>query len=130
MSNFFETHPHKIRLHSGAMSDFKINCDVLTHEDIETLAYLISQKIKFYNVVGIPNGGTHLANALKKYISYGGVMLIVDDVLTTGRSMEKARETYWSHTPQGVVIFARGKCPDWITPIFQLNNFFEETLHE
>lgn len=45
--------------------------------------------------------------------------VIVDDVLTTGESMEEMRLHYSSRTI-GVVLFARGKCPDWVTPIFSL----------
>ena len=43
-------------------------------------------------------------------------MLIVDDVFTTGASMEAL------HTPGdiGAVVFARGLCPSWITPLFQM----------
>jgi len=48
-------------------------------------------------------------------------LLIVDDVLTTGSSMEEVRKemgTYYQS--EGFVLFARGECPDWITPLFQM----------
>ena len=53
--------------------------------------------------------------------------LIVDDVLTTGKSMNEIYEhlhTKHDKKTKGVVVFARSGCPDWITPIFQLNKIF------
>lgn len=107
-----------LTLHSGAKSDFKIECDALDDEDIETIAYLISKKVNFRKVIGVPNGGIRLQKSLEKYIT-DGLILIVDDVLTTGKSMEEMRNKEGKETI-GVVIFARNKCPDWITPIFQM----------
>ncbi len=124
-----------IVLHSGDKSDFKIECDDLTYSDIEALSFLISKKHKFFNVFGVPRGGLKFADALKKYCIDDPhyPTLIVDDVLTTGRSMEEfvdALRKYCIDDPcyngnpnvtyEGVVIFARGKCPEWIKPIFRL----------
>lgn len=103
-------------MHSGAPSDFKIECDALTYEEIETFALLISKRFKFGNVVGIPQGGYRIGTALKKYCTEGRLM-IIDDVLTTGRSMEEYRQG-WDAI--GVVLFARGPCPEWVHPVFQL----------
>ncbi len=119
-------------MHSGEFTTFKIECDALTDEDIETVAYLISKKFHFRRVQGIAKGGTRLGIALQKYITKdSSISLMVDDVLTTGSSMEEARFSTWAEYPTGdvvlgVVIFARGKCPDWITPIFQLWDYEEE----
>jgi len=117
----------RIKLHSGKISDFKIECDALTDEDLDTLAYLVSKKVKFGIVSGIPRGGLRFANILRKYRNPTGFVLIVDDVLTTGNSMNEERERMaklLGLSPKkgfkGVVIFARGKCPDWVTPIFQM----------
>ena len=117
-------------MHSGDKSDFKIECDVLTAEDLETLAHLISSKFKFFRVVGIPRGGTRLAEKLRNYVIEGeDKLLIVDDVLTTGASMEQAKHI---HHPElmdrivGVVVFARGKCPDWIHPILDMSKWLNE----
>lgn len=113
-----------IKLHSGGVSNFKIECDALTPEDIETLASLIASKFKFGYVTGIATGGTSLATALRKYEILGDRrFLIVDDVLTTGNSMERIKKHVICDKISdiiGVVIFARGECPDWITPIFQM----------
>lgn len=113
-----------IVLHSGKLSDFKIECDALTDEDLECLAYLVGQKIKFSSVVGVPKGGVRFAKKLQQYAMgsfEGHPFLIVDDVLTTGGSIEEFKKRFGcSNGIIGVVIFSRGKCPEWITPIFQL----------
>lgn len=105
-------------MHSGDMSDFKIECEGLTDEEIETFALLISKRFKFRSVMGIPRGGWPVANALQEYCSvWSDNHLIVDDVLTTGASMEQYRS---SANDIGVVLFARGPCPDWVKAVFQL----------
>jgi len=43
----------------------KIECDALTNSDWMALAFMISERITFNKVVGIPRGGTKLANELK-----------------------------------------------------------------
>ena len=109
-------------LSSGVMSKFKIDCDALSDEDIETLAKMVSDVYSFGVVLGIPTGGLRLAYALKQYaISSSDTILIVDDVLTTGNSMERAFKQFQPEYVMGVVIFARSKCPDWITPVFTLH---------
>ena len=113
----------EFHLHSGNISTFKIDCDHLADEDIRTLAKIISQRMSFGRVVGIPTGGDRLAKELEKYSNtyYNPMILIVDDVLTTGSSMEEVRNKYPRPFVKGVVIFSRGECPDWITPIFQIS---------
>ena len=117
-------------MHSGGTAHYKIECDALTDEDIETLAFIIASKSASFgqkgtgiqSVYGIPRGGTRLAHALEHHIDrQGTVRLIVDDVMTTGRSMEEAKQM--GKGDFGVVIFARGACPDWVKPIFQMNWF-------
>ena len=114
----------RIKLHSGKISNFKIECDALTDEDLDTLAFLVSKKVKFGNVTGIARGGLRFAKALRKYETPNDPrFLIVDDVLTTGSSMEDLKKYVicdLSSNIIGVVIFARGKCPKWVTPIFQM----------
>lgn len=121
-------------MHSGGLAHYKVECDALTPGDIETLAWLIAQKTKLMTgqegsgigqVVGVPQGGLKLAEALQKYREPRGTLkVIVDDVLTTGRSMEVEKErTGWGDEAIGVVIFARGRCPDWIKPIFSMQFF-------
>ena len=112
------------RLHSGQCSNFKIDCDLLTIQDIHTLARIIANEFNFGWVIGVPEGGYRIATALQKYTKIGNTnLLIVDDVLTTWNSMEEIRMKYLMDCGSdiiGVVIFARGICPDWITPIFRM----------
>lgn len=110
--------------HSGKDLNWKIDCDALTDSEIDVLAERISKKKLFSEVYGIPTGGTRIAKALEKYINSEGGLLIVDDVLTTGTSMEAAREQFGRLDTSGVVIFARNDCPDWIQPIFTFNSYF------
>lgn len=78
-------------------------------------------------VEGVPDGGLPFAGALYLHPSFLGPfeeidpaapLLIVEDVLTTGASMERARA---GRDAIGVCVFARGPCPPWVRPIFQMN---------
>lgn len=112
-------HLGPIKLSSGRISSFKIDCDALTLEDMECIAVLLLNQLPhFGSVEGVPSGGLRLAECMKKYITRGPV-LIVDDVLTTGKSMERQRN---SRDAVGAVIFARKTPNPWITAsIFNLN---------
>ena len=108
-------------MHSGESSDFKIECDELTHESLGTLAYIISKNFKFSEVYGIPNGGTKLAKRLKQFIDVeANQVLIVDDVLTTGNSMREAFRMFPFDNVVGVVLFARDICPNNVYSIFNM----------
>jgi orotate phosphoribosyltransferase len=109
-------------LSSGKKSNWKIDCDALSESDIECLAHLIKQLVgNFASVEGVPTGGNRLAEALKPFCSKGP-HLIVDDVLTTGRSMTKAlnahKEDKWII---GAVIFARGPVLTWVKALFSID---------
>ncbi len=89
--NLFES--GEFTLSSGAASAFRIECDALTQEDVETLALMISQMVgPFSDVIGVPRGGLRLAEALKPAAVLVGPVLIVDDVLTTGASITRVRD--------------------------------------
>jgi orotate phosphoribosyltransferase len=103
--------------HSGRQLDFKIECDALTDEEIATFAAIIAARQGFSEVVGVPRGGIRLADALRSHCTEGP-LLVVDDVLTTGWSMEEYRAG--GHDVIGAVMFARGPCPDWVLPVFQM----------
>lgn len=116
----------KFNLHSGSVADFKIECDALTDADIQTLALLGSRMVMpFYDVVGVPRGGLRLAEAMAQYCSQEGkTVLIADDVLTTGASMNEQREKLnnFGTVVQGLVIFSRGwvASAGWVTAIFTM----------
>lgn len=110
------------KLHSGEISDFKIEADDLTYADVETLAYLISKKYTFSKVFGVPRGGLKLEQALTQYCSDNpnDITLVVDDVCTTGNSISTFIKENNIKNSQAVVIFTRNEHPSWIDPIFQM----------
>jgi len=106
--------------HAGINLDFKIDCDALSDGDLETIAKRISRHFIFGKIYGVPRGGLRLAAALEQFRSPNcETTLIVDDVFTTGTSMEDARLTVGMDSV-GVVIWARGNCPSWIHSFNQL----------
>jgi hypoxanthine phosphoribosyltransferase len=118
---------------SGIELDFKIECDALSDKSIETIAcrinkYCEENDIKFSDVSGVPRGGIRLENALKKYVDENGdYVLIVDDVLTTGGSMEKHKTKIKKETDKsilGFVVFDRGDyivpARSWTEPVFTM----------
>jgi orotate phosphoribosyltransferase len=112
-------------LHSGERSRVKIDCDALTDDDWECLAFLLRERLPpFGPVVGVPRGGLKLAAALLPHSSKDcPTVLIVDDVLTTGGGVEGVRARIASSLTNpivGAVVFARGLCPPWVYPLFQM----------
>ena len=123
MSDLFVNEP--FTSHSGLELSWKIECDALSDDSLRTLAFLAKDHLQPYQqVYGIPRGGTRLAEYMSEYCQdYGGV-LIVDDVLTTGRSMTSAKKGFTGgQGVQGLVIFDRSAfaCPDWIKALFSCN---------
>lgn len=111
----------KIMLSGGEYTEFKIECDALTKKDIACFAKLICEKTPFCEVVSVPTGGDRIAKELRQYCTIDGPVLIVDDVLTTGASMNKAKaEISDTKMVIGVVLFARREPPKWIIPIFRM----------
>lgn len=114
------------QLHSGTCVGWKIESDALCHDEWDTLALMLADVLpRFGQVIGVPRGGLQLAESLLDYITEGP-LLIVDDVLTTGASMEGFKQgqqdihgVFWPD-PIGAVVFARSECPSWITPLFQM----------
>ena len=110
--------------HSGHELPYKIDCDALTDDDIGCIAFIIASETSFGIVEGIPEGGRRLAAALERYAKPDAPfnILVVDDVLTTGASMEAAKA---AQPPQvhpddviGWVIFARAEPPEWVNAVF------------
>lgn len=121
MSNLFRR--GNFSLASGEKSDFKIDCDALSEEDMGCIAYLLSRAVGPFSMVeGVPKGGLRLAKCMREYTSASGPLLIVDDVYTTGGSILRFMIAKgWNHkAPIGAVIFARNPPPNWVTPLFSL----------
>lgn len=117
----YEDEPFK--LSSGKMSNFKIDADFLTDDDIESIAAIAYRIIPaFSSVESIPRGGDRLAVAMEKYIWRVDTnrILICDDVITSGASFENAKGDRYNC--EGLVIFDRsgGTRPWWITTIFTM----------
>lgn len=113
-----------ITLHSGRPSFFKIECDALTDEDWRAAAGMLARVLPpFALVEGVPRGGLPLARHLTPFAipdapGYDRRRLIVDDVWTTGGSMEVHRA---GRDAIGAVLFARGPVAPWVTPLFRLH---------
>lgn len=119
---------------SGLELDWKIDCDCLTDEALDCIAEVVSEEITFNEVVGVPTGGLRLAAAFKSYAYDSGaireipIILLVDDVVTTGKSMENTLALLRQTKPRSIVIgfaiFGRGDWPEWIQVMWVLNKTF------
>lgn len=112
-------------LHSGDTSTLHINCRALRPSELVALAQQAAERLpRFGRVYGIPEGGLRFADALRKHADTSDAdlpLVIVDDVCTTGASLEEARRGQNTGRPViGVVLFARGGCPEWVRPLFSL----------
>lgn len=114
--------------HAGLPLLWKIEADALSPDDWRAIASFVGPSLAFRSVQGIPRGGLAFAEALEPYASDEGGVLLVDDVLTTGGSMEEARSKIVGEV-RGVVLFSRStSCPDWIMPVFSLHPVFADSL--
>lgn len=109
-------------LHSGKTSRWKICCEALSPSDWEALAVMTVEELNlppFMSVEGVPRGGLDFAHYLRPFASWqaGRPVLLVDDVLTTGASMEVVRA---GRQAIGVVLFARGPLLPWVKALFRL----------
>ena len=115
-------------LASGAHSHWKIDCDALSADDLDALAVLAASRLpyQFTRVEGVPRGGLAFAEALRRHVTMSSspLVLLVDDVWTTGGSMRQFRALLGlDKLPLGVrvrglVIFARVIPPPWVTALF------------
>ena len=112
--------------HSGLELKWKIECDALSDPEWFTISQMIMEiSVPFKEAIGIPRGGTKLGSLLNQYGTgkREDPVLLVDDVLTTGESMKQFKtKRSWRYPSDyiGWVVFARNKCPDWVTALFQM----------
>ena len=114
--------------HAGLDLTWKIEMDALSHREWECISHMIRElSPPFREAIGIPRGG----NVLGKLLNRHGTgkeedpICIVDDVLTTGMSMDTYREEMdierWQKScALGWVVFARIRPPKWIKALFQM----------
>jgi orotate phosphoribosyltransferase len=117
-------------LRSGKKSGYKVECDALTTADWEGIAAAIVEEgilPPFSGVSGVPRGGIPLADAMRKYVTpEARTLLICEDIVTTGGSMERWREELRRDPAVkfddyvGVCFIARGRCPDWVKPLLRM----------
>ena len=113
--------------HSGLDLSWKIEMDALSDPDWFTIKRMILELTPpFREAVGIPKGGVKLGDFLNEHATgkEEDPICIVDDVLTTGESMEYFLTQYQRNrrpfTAIGWVVFARTQCPPWVTALFQM----------
>ena len=115
--------------HSGLDLSWKIEMDVLSDPEWFTIKKMIMEHAPpFREAVGIPEGGVKLGSLLNEHATGDekDPVCIVDDVLTTGESMEYFLSQYQRNRRLmpfmaiGWVVFARGPCPHWVRALFQM----------
>ena len=113
--------------HSGLNLTWKIEMDALSEQDWFTIKKMIMEITPpFREAVGIARGGVKLGDLLNEHATgkEGDPICIVDDVLTTGGSMEYFLTQYQRNrrpfTAIGWVVFARTQCPPWVKALFQM----------
>jgi len=111
--------------HAGLDLSWKIECDGISNKEWQCIAEIIMdlEKRPFQAAIGIPRGGLIHGTYLNQHSTQNikDPYLIVDDVLTTGGSMETFREESFSDKNSfGWVVFARSIPPSWCKALFQM----------
>ena len=111
--------------HSGDELHWKIECDALFPNEWKCIARMIFEieKRPFQAAIGIPRGGVELGRWLNEYSTQNAEhpYLIIDDVLTTGGSMNEFREKNFKEKESfGWVVFARKQPQPWVNALFQM----------
>ena len=112
--------------HSGLDLTWKIEMDALSHGDWECIAQMIFElSPPFREAIGIPRGGVKLGKLLNLHGTgkKEDPICIVDDVLTTGGSMDEFKtKRQWRNPTNyiGWVVFSRSQTPHWVNALFQM----------
>ena len=111
--------------HAGLDLHWKIEMDALDEAEWKCIARMIMeyQTEPFQAAIGIPRGGLKLSGYLNEYSTQNpkDPYLIIDDVLTTGGSMEEFKEEHFKNKKVvGWVVFSRKKPATWIKTLFQM----------
>ena len=111
--------------HSGGQLHWKIEMDALDDAEWKCIARMIMEyeTRPFQAAIGIPRGGLALSSYLNEYSTQNpeDPYLIVDDVLTTGGSMDEFKEEHFKDKKVvGWVVFSRNRPPDWVNVLFQM----------
>ena len=121
--------------HSGLSLNWKIECEALSDDEWNTISNMIMKSSPpFSKALGIPKGGVRLAALLNEHATGNekDPVCIVDDVLTTGESMEYFLEQYSRNRRPcvaiGWVVFARVSTPSWVRALFQMPLKDESTI--
>lgn len=98
---------------AGLSLSWKIECEALTDGDWRTIAAVSVDRLpRFGKAIGIPRGGLKLAEAFNAFATPESTMvLVVDDVWTTGKSLTEFAEKHAGNMWFGFVAFARTKLP-------------------
>lgn len=116
--------PDSFTMHSGGSSQFKLEADALTQEaTVAAALWLLPTLGDFGSVEFVPSKSNlvpqWMAETLSPYTKKSAKpVLICDDVLTTGASMEAKRA---GRLGVGAVVFARGPAPHWIHALLHLD---------
>ena len=111
--------------HAGLDLSWKIEMDALSDNEWKCIAHMIIELSQpFQAAIGIPRGGLKLSGYLNDYGSTqkeSDPYLIVDDVMTTGGSMEVFKKEHFNDKYViGWVVFARSKVPIWCDALFRM----------
>lgn len=113
---------------SGRVLPFKIECSGKSREEWQVIADACLPRLPaFGHVVGVPRGGLPLAQIMRRYITPGSkILLVVEDVWTTGGSMKAFAQDYLSNNRarfkewQGLVAYSRYRTPVNVLTFMQL----------
>lgn len=107
---------------SGRRSTFKVECDDLTDAELAAMCSVLARILRpFGEVHGVPTGGLRVADHMRPHSVPGCMPLVVDDVWTTGGSMERYWDSLGRPMALRAVLFARGPYPPGVVALWTLD---------